>query len=148
MPLGPFLLRFPSRIGPDQLPWLQRFFEMLPREHRYLLELRHPAFFPRSDALEDLAGKFALGAVTLDSHALHAGPAHHPEVAGALHEKPNLPVSPSVRANLACVRLVLHPDWREPQRGLPRGQRRHVAYRSTEGCGSPHCGRWVPAGPY
>ncbi|MCC5884938.1 MAG: DUF72 domain-containing protein [Gammaproteobacteria bacterium] len=113
--LGPLLLQFPARVGPDQLPWLQRFFEMLPREHRYLLELRHPAFFPRSDALEELAGKFGLGAVTLDSRGLYAGPADHPEVAGALHEKPNLPVSPKVRANLACVRLVLHPDWREPQ---------------------------------
>lgn len=110
--LGPFLLQFPAAIGPGQLDWLERFCANLPREHRYLLEVRHPDFFPESAPLEQLAERFGLGAVTLDSRALYAGPADHPEVAGALHEKPNLPVAPKVRANLAGVRLVLHPDWR------------------------------------
>ena len=46
----------------------------------------------------------------LDSRPLYQGDRSHPEVARALHEKPDVPVDPAVTNGLAFLRLILHPE--------------------------------------
>ena len=108
--LGPLLVQFPAWVGPDQLPALDRLFARLPRDFRYVIEVRHPRFFAEPHLLEPLLERYALGRVVLDTRALYQGDRHHPEVAAALHQKPDLPVLPQVYNGLAFLRLVLHPD--------------------------------------
>ncbi len=108
--LGPLLLQFPARVGPGQLPVLSSLFSKLPREFHYVLEVRHPLFFAQPLLLEPLLEDYRFGRVVLDTRALYQGDRKHPEVVGALHEKPDLPVLPEVYNDLAFVRLVLHPD--------------------------------------
>lgn len=108
--LGPFLVQLPASVGPDRLDDLERLLERLPRRYRYVLEVRHPAFFGEPGLLEPLIDEFRLGRVMLDSRPIYRGDRSHPDVRDALHEKPDLPVIDTVCNGLVFVRLILHPD--------------------------------------
>ncbi len=109
--MGPLLLQFPARVGPNQLPLIESIVQHLPEHWTGALEVRHPAFFSEPQQLEPLLQKFALGRVMLDTRALYAGDPSHPDVVKARHEKPDLPVLETVYNDLAFIRLVLHPEW-------------------------------------
>ncbi|MEZ5559969.1 MAG: DUF72 domain-containing protein [Pseudomonadales bacterium] len=108
--LGPLLLQFPARVGPDALDTLRAVFEQLPRGWPAVVEVRHPDFFTGADRLGPLLDEFGYGRAVVDTRALYQGDQSHPDVADAVHEKPDLPVIPEERNALAFVRLVLHPD--------------------------------------
>ena len=108
--LGPFLLQFPAAVGPADLHVLAALFERFPGEHRYVVEVRHPAFFRAPEPLSELLDRHEMGRVCLDSRPIYHGQRDHPEVRDALHEKPDLPVVPEVSNGLAFIRLILHPD--------------------------------------
>ncbi len=108
--LGPLLLQFPAAVGPQQLPLLHTLFSRIPRDWRGVVEVRHPAFFDSAARLAPLLDSYGYGRVVLDSRPLYRGDTSHPEVAAALHEKPDLPLLPEVHNGLAFVRLVLHPN--------------------------------------
>jgi uncharacterized protein YecE (DUF72 family) len=74
-----------------------------------VIEVRHPSFFDDPELLEP-AFEAADGRVVLDSRPLYEGDRSHPEVLAALHKKPDVPVDPAVRHDVAFVRLILHPD--------------------------------------
>ena len=42
---SPLWIQLPPSFGPDGLGALAGFLRRLPREHRYCVEVRHPAFF-------------------------------------------------------------------------------------------------------
>ncbi|MDJ0891675.1 MAG: DUF72 domain-containing protein [Gammaproteobacteria bacterium] len=107
--LGPLLVQFPPWKDPHRLHELEQLFARLPRNHRYVVEVRHPDFFSQPALLEPLLEKYALGRVVMDARALSRGGRSHPEVLAARHEKPDLPVLPRVYNNLVFLRLVLHP---------------------------------------
>ena len=108
--LGPFMIQLPAKVGPETLPDLERLVERLPRSFRYVIEVRHPAFFSEPERLEALIDEFNLGRVMLDSRPIYEGDRSHPEVLDALHEKPDVPVLDTVYNGIAFVRLILHPD--------------------------------------
>lgn len=108
--LGPLLLQFPASVGPQQLPLLHTLFSQIPGDWDGVVEVRHRAFFDDPAPLASLLDRYGFGRVVLDSRPLYRGDTSHPEVAVALHEKPDLPVLPEVANGLAFVRLVLHPD--------------------------------------
>ena len=108
--LGPLLVQFPDRIGPEQLATIETVVERLPADRQHVLEVRHPAFFERPERLEALLDRHRLGRVGMDTRALFGGDLDHPEVRAARHEKPDLPVLDAVYNDLRFVRLVLHPS--------------------------------------
>lgn len=130
--LGPFMLQLPARVGPEDLGWLGRLAAQLSTDHRYVVEVRHPAFFDQADRLAPLLERFGFGRVVLDARALYEGDRSHPEVVNALHEKPDLPVAPRVANGISFVRLVLHPDRRDNQRYIDEWAR-DTARRLADG---------------
>jgi uncharacterized protein YecE (DUF72 family) len=110
--LGPFLIQLPARFGPERLGVLAAFLHALPRSLRFALELRHPAFFDASHsarAVEALLAESGVERVAMDTRALRAGPADHPDVVAARHAKPDLPPVPGAGGRQPIVRFVAHP---------------------------------------
>ncbi|UCG71665.1 MAG: DUF72 domain-containing protein [Chromatiales bacterium] len=108
--LGPLLVQFPATVGPAQLPQIRELLSHLPVAFRFVLEVRHPAFFDQPEILHDLLNDHGAGRVIMDTRPLYLGDRSHPEVLAALHKKPDLPVLTDVNNHLAFVRLILHPD--------------------------------------
>lgn len=108
--IGPLLLQFPATTGPADLPTMESIISRLPRQYRYVLEVRHLAFFNQPELLEPLLNKYQLGRVMMDTRAIFRGNRKHPEVFAALHDKPNVPVLGKIYNMLVFVRLLLHPD--------------------------------------
>ena len=111
--LGPYLLQFPSRVGPEAFERLEPVFERVAAEGRgATVEVRSLAHFEDPSTLESVLDRHGFGRVTLDSRALYAGDRTHPDVANALHKKPDVPVPGHDGRDTAFVRLILHPDER------------------------------------
>lgn len=110
--LGPLLVQFPARFGPDALARIEAVLERLPRDRQHALEVRHPRFFDEPVLLDPLLERYAPGRISMDTRALYRGDLQHPEVRAARHEKPDVPVLEGVYNDLRFVRLVLHPDGR------------------------------------
>lgn len=47
--IGQLWLQLPAAFGPDELPRMWQFFENLPKEFTYGVEVRHPAFFAKGE---------------------------------------------------------------------------------------------------
>ena len=107
---GPLLVQFSERTGPRDLDAVRRILERLPTAQRHVMEVRHPAFFSQPELLSGLLNEFELGRVCMDTRPLYQGDLSHPEVQQARHEKPQVPVLPSLGNGLEFIRLVLHPD--------------------------------------
>jgi len=108
--LGPFLVQCPASLGPDALPQLERLFGQLPQHLRYVLEVRHPAFFDNPEQLEPLLARHGAGRVMFDSRPIYQGDSEHPEVLAARHKKPDVPLLDTVYNDLVYARVVLHPE--------------------------------------
>jgi len=109
--LGPLLLQFPARVGPQHLDSIDRLSALLHHSgHSIVLEVRHPEFFTRPELLEPALDKYSMGRVVMDTRAIFQGNRQHPEVLAALHDKPDLPVIPTSYNNRAFIRFMLHPD--------------------------------------
>ncbi len=110
--LGPFLVQFPAKVGPDAMGGLLRLFDAFPRSHRYVIEVRHPAWFEDPGTLEPLLDRFRLGRVCLDSRPIYQGDQTNPDVQAALHKKPDLPILSDSYHGISYFRLILHPEHR------------------------------------
>lgn len=110
--LGPFMIQLPASFPPARLDDLATFLFHLPKEHRYVVEVRHPGFFEEETArlVDDLLDETGCGRSELDTRPLRAGDPEHPDVEAAEHEKPDLPVREKVTGELPFVRLVTHPE--------------------------------------
>ncbi len=108
--LGPLMVQLPASVDAVALERLEPVFEAVHKEHRFVIEVRHPLFFKEPELLEPWLERYDAGRVMLDSRPIYEGDRTHPEVLDALHEKPDVPVLDTVYANTAFVRLILHPD--------------------------------------
>ncbi len=108
--LGPLLVQLPATKGARALEDLEPVLATVRARHRFVIEVRHPEFFEDPSILEPWLEQYRAGRVILDARPIHRGNRAHPEVVDALHEKPDLPVSATVYADMPFVRLVLHPD--------------------------------------
>lgn len=126
--IGPLLVQFPARLGPDNLSMLETLFSELSGDYQHVVEVRHPKFFEQPNLLEPLLEKYGCGRVVLDSRALYEGDLTHPDVLKAVHEKPDLPILPRTYNDIAFIRLVLHPDRLDNDRYIDEWAARVAAW--------------------
>ncbi len=103
-------------------------FELVAARHRFVIEVRHPAFFDGPALLEPTLERFSAGRVVLDARPLYDGDRSHAEVLEALHQKPDLPVLPGADNGIAFVRLILHPDLVSNERYIKEWAQRAAGY--------------------
>ena len=110
--LGSLMLQLPPRFGPKLLDRLAAFLRSLPPQHRYAVELRHPAFFKGGQEQRDAAAllsELGVDTVTMDTRGLHAST--NPDVAEVQAKKPNLPIDTRPTGAQPIVRFVPHDDF-------------------------------------
>jgi uncharacterized protein YecE (DUF72 family) len=97
-PLGPrahaVWIQLPASFGPADLPTLARFMRRLPADHRYAVEVRHPAFFTEPDAtarLEEVLAPSSAEWVPFDTEVLFAEPPTTDMEREAWTRKPRVP---------------------------------------------------------
>lgn len=93
--VGPLQVQLPASFGPDSLDALLAFLRRLPTDHRWVVELRHPAFFTATReraALDELCLARAIGRVVLDTRPLYAVEATSVAAVDEQRKKPRLPV--------------------------------------------------------
>lgn len=106
-------IQLPPSFSPAGLGTLGGFLRRLPREYRYAVEVRHPAFFTDPQAelqLERLLGAAGAEWVTFDTTVLFASP---PESAGereAWGKKPRLPRRARALTSDPVVRYIGRDD--------------------------------------
>ncbi|WP_111911253.1 DUF72 domain-containing protein [Aeromonas media] len=133
--LGLLKLQLPARFGPAGLPRLAVFFEGLPPDFTYALEVRHPDFFAKGEAeraLNRLLMDKGINRIMLDSRPLFSVPATTPALVDAQGKKPRLPVHLLATANSPVVRLI----------GLPHLEDNHPFLPSW----LPHWKQWLAEG--
>lgn len=137
--LGLLKLQLPARFGPAGLPRLAAFFEGLPPDFTYALEVRHPDFFAKGEAeraLNRLLMDKGINRIMLDSRPLFSVPASlaakNAALVDAQGKKPRLPVHLLATANSPVVRLI----------GLPHPEDNHPFLPSW----LPHWKQWLAEG--
>ncbi len=136
--IGQLWLQLPAAFGPDELPRMWQFFESLPQEFTYGVEVRHPAFFAKGEeerALNQGLHQRGINRVILDSRPVHHAAPHTAAVRDAQQKKPKLPVHALVTADQPLVRFIGGDQladnlrWFEAwQQKLPLWQQQHQPY--------------------
>jgi uncharacterized protein YecE (DUF72 family) len=116
-PLGPRVhalwIQLPPSFGPADLGALAGFLHLLPRGHRYCVEVRHRAFFadPRSEhELERALGDAGAEWVTFDTTVLFGSPPETDAEREAWTKKPRLPRRPRALTSYPVVRYIGRDD--------------------------------------
>ena len=107
--VGPIQIQLPPSFGPDSLTTLARFVAGLPGDHRWVVELRHPAFFghgPAHRAVDSMLADGAIGRVVLDTRPLYSAPARSEASAAERRTKPRLPVVTDLMGDEPVVRVI------------------------------------------
>lgn len=119
--IGPVQLQLPPSFGPDSLDVLAQFVIGLPTSHRWVVELRHPAYFDggtvqqRVDEVMHVSG---VGRVVLDTRPLYASPAETDAAIDERRSKPHLPIAGEVMGDAPVVRVIGSDDVRANLDGL------------------------------
>lgn len=93
--LGPFFLQLPPTFDPSGFDALERYLRALPRELRFTVELRHPAWFDETGheaRLQDLLQALGMSRVLFDSRPLFAAKVLDATTVAAQGRKPRVPV--------------------------------------------------------
>lgn len=117
--ISPLWLQLPASFGPARLAELHTFIEAVRRP--LAVEVRHPAFFDRSDderALNRLLRDQGVERICLDTRALFSCAAVDAAVVDAQRKKPRLPVRPTAFTSAPQLRFVGHPLLGENERFL------------------------------
>lgn len=136
--IGQLWLQLPAAFGPAELPAMWQFFDALPKEFTYGVEVRHPAFFDKGEEerlLNQGLHQRGINRVILDSRPVHHTLPNSAAVRDAQQKKPKLPVHALVTANNPLVRFiggdVLQDNlrWFDAwQQKLPLWQQKHCPY--------------------
>lgn len=114
--IGQYWLQLPATFGPRDLPALWQFLDSLPREFSYGVEVRHPEFFAKEEAEQQLnrgLHQRNVNRVILDSRPVHSAVARSPAMLDAQRKKPKVPVHALVTAHHPMVRLSAAMTWRK-----------------------------------
>ena len=159
--LGLLKLQLPARFGPAGLPRLAAFFEGLPPDFTYALEVRHPDFFAKGEAeraLNRLLMDKGINRIMLDSRPLFSVPASlaakNAALVDAQGKKPRLPVHLLATANSPVVRLIglPHPEDNHPflpswlprwQQWLAEGKDLYLFIHTADNARAPELARQV-----
>jgi uncharacterized protein YecE (DUF72 family) len=123
-PLGPrthaVWIQLPPSFGPADLTTLARFMRRLPNDHRYAVEVRHPAFFtdPQAAArLEDVLATSAAEWIPFDTVVLFAEPPTTDMERDAWTRKPRVPRRSTPLTDHPIVRYIGRDDAEQTARG-------------------------------
>jgi uncharacterized protein YecE (DUF72 family) len=106
-------VQLPASFGPDELPVLADFLDHLPRDHRYAVEVRHPAFFTEESwgrRLEEVLGEVAAEWATFDTTVLFASSPTSQAEREAQARKPRLPRRDRALTRRPVVRYIGRDD--------------------------------------
>lgn len=110
--LGPFFLQLEDKFGPKELPALAAYLKGLPREHRYIVEVRHQAFFDggaQERAVDELLGGLGVERVNFDTTGLFAARGDEEQLKEAQQKKPRVPRRATAIGPSPVVRYVGDP---------------------------------------
>ena len=107
--IGPVQLQLPPSFGPEHAGVLADFVTRLPTTHRWVVELRHRAFFDGGDVhrrLDEVLTDVGVGRVVLDTRPLYAHGDDTPAAVDERRTKPKLPVVTDVMGTAPIVRVI------------------------------------------
>ncbi|WP_189403375.1 DUF72 domain-containing protein [Alteromonas halophila] len=107
--LGLMLLQLPAQFGPDRLPLLAAFLKRLPDSLNVAVEVRHCAFFAKSDDeryFNRLLQDHGANRMIMDTRALFTGPSDCALVSEVRTKKPRVPVNVVATGQQPVVRFV------------------------------------------
>lgn len=110
--IGPVQLQMPPSFGPNDLRALAEFVGRLPATHRWVVELRHPAFFDGGaahravDSILRDAPTGPIGRVVLDTRPLYAESPRSEASVDERRTKPKLPVVTDLMGDEPVVRVI------------------------------------------
>jgi len=111
--LGCLILQLPASFSPSQLGTLTHFIQLLPKNFRYAIEVRHLGFFDKSDnekAFNQLLIEHNINRAIMDTRALFACPANGDKIIEDAHrKKPRVPTNVIATSDTPLVRFVGHP---------------------------------------
>ncbi len=114
------MLQLPARFGPERLSELEDFLSSLPRHFTYGVEVRHMAFYDKSEneqTLNRLLNRYGINRVVLDTRGLFSDA--HPDdalVQEVQSKKPRVPCNVVATHEMPIVRFVGHPLLSENRR--------------------------------
>ena len=116
-PLGPraetLWIQLPGGFGPAELPELERFLGRLPADHRYAVEVRHPAFFTDETVtrrLEEVLAGAGAEWVPFDTTAFFTTPPTSDGEREAWARKPRMPLRMAALTDRPIVRYLGRDD--------------------------------------
>ncbi len=116
-PLGPrthaVWIQLPPSFGPADVDTLARFMRRLPADHRYAVEVRHPAFFTEpatTGRLEEVLALTAAEWVPFDTAVLFADPPTTDMERDAWGRKPRVPRRSTALTDRPIVRYIGRDD--------------------------------------
>lgn len=110
--LGPFFLQLEDTFGPKELPALSAFVKALPKDYRYVVEVRHPAFFdsgPGERAVNDLLGELGVERVNFDTGGMFAARSEDTHLQETKRKKPRVAFRTTALGQSPFVRFVGDP---------------------------------------
>ncbi len=157
--IGPVQLQLPPTFGSDQLATLETFVVGLPTSHRWVVELRHPAFFdggPAHRRVDEILTSAAVGRVVLDTRPLYESPPGSEASVDERRTKPRLPVVADVTGDEPIVRVIGSDDLDGTLAGLrawipqivgwlAQGRRPYLFVHQPENRDSPALARRIHA---
>ncbi|MEO0996436.1 MAG: DUF72 domain-containing protein [Pseudomonadota bacterium] len=148
--LGPLLVQFPATVAPADLRHFEPVFAAVRDLGRFVIEVRHPAFFEEPEQLESTLQRHGAGRVILDPRPIHQGDRRHPDVLAALHQKPDVPVFAETYNGVSLIRLILHPDVVSNGRYLDEWSRRVAGFlrRGITVYAMIHCPNYLHCPPF
>lgn len=136
--IGQYWLQLPATFDPRSLPALWAFLDTLPAGFTYGVEVRHPDFFAKGEAEQQLnrgLHQRGVNRVILDSRPVHAAKPHNEAVRDAQRKKPKVPVHALVTASHPMVRFIGSDDMVQNQtffadwlKKLPRWEQTATPY--------------------
>ena len=160
--VGPVQLQLPPSFGPDGLESLAAFVARLSPDVRWVVELRHRAFFeggPAHRAVDQIlavAPAGPIGRVVLDTRPLYAAPPRSDASVDERRTKPRLPVITDLMGDEPVVRVIGADPSDESLAGLTawvpqivewlaEGRRPYVFVHQPENLDSPALARALHA---
>lgn len=115
--LGCLMLQLPASFGPTRLGELKQFFERLPSEFSYAVEVRHMGFFDKSQNEQNfnqLLNTFSINRVIMDTRALFACKHSRDDIVlDVQRKKPKVPTHVVATSQKPIIRFVGHPEMEE-----------------------------------
>lgn len=157
--IGPVQIQVPPSFGPESIPTLGTFVSRLPSGFRWVVELRHRAFFEGGGAhraVDSILHTAGIGRVVLDTRPLYAAPPKTDAAVDERRTKPHLPVLTDLLGAQPVLRVIGTDDPDVTLRGLldwvptildllAEGRRPYVFVHQPENVDSPALARRLHA---